>query len=41
MKRLTFRVRNLTNRIYAGFSDPGCPDQIYHGPQSAGQWLAL
>jgi iron complex outermembrane recepter protein len=29
--RLTFRVRNLTNRIYAAFSDPGYPDQIYLG----------
>jgi iron complex outermembrane recepter protein len=29
--RLTFRVRNLTNRIYAAFSDPHYPDQIYLG----------
>jgi iron complex outermembrane recepter protein len=29
--RLTFRVRNLANRIYAAFSDPGYPDQIYLG----------
>jgi iron complex outermembrane recepter protein len=29
--RLTFRVRNLTDRIYAAFSDPGYPDQVYLG----------
>jgi iron complex outermembrane recepter protein len=29
--RLSFRVRNLANRIYAAFSDPGYPDQIYLG----------
>jgi iron complex outermembrane recepter protein len=29
--RLMFRVRNLANRIYAAFSDPGYPDQIYLG----------
>jgi iron complex outermembrane recepter protein len=29
--RVTFRVRNLTNAIYAAFSDPGYPDQIYLG----------
>jgi iron complex outermembrane recepter protein len=29
--RLTFRVRNLTNAVYAAFSDPGYPDQIYLG----------
>ncbi|MGC1778686.1 MAG: TonB-dependent receptor [Xanthobacteraceae bacterium] len=29
--RLTFRVRNLTNAIYAAFSDPGYPDQVYLG----------
>jgi iron complex outermembrane receptor protein len=29
--RLTFRVRNLANRVYAAFSDPGYPDQIYLG----------
>jgi hypothetical protein len=29
--RLTFHVRNLANRIYAAFSDPGYPDQIYLG----------
>jgi iron complex outermembrane recepter protein len=29
--RITFRVRNLTNAIYAAFSDPGYPDQLYLG----------
>jgi iron complex outermembrane receptor protein len=29
--RLAFRVRNLTNRAYAAFSDPGYPDQVYLG----------
>jgi iron complex outermembrane recepter protein len=29
--RVTFRVRNLTNTVYAAFSDPGYPDQIYLG----------
>jgi iron complex outermembrane recepter protein len=29
--RFTFRVRNLTNAIYAAFSDPGYPDQVYLG----------
>ena len=29
--RLTFRVRNLTNAVYAAFSDPGYPDQVYLG----------
>jgi iron complex outermembrane receptor protein len=29
--RLTFRVRNLTNAIYAAWSDPGYPDQVYLG----------
>jgi iron complex outermembrane recepter protein len=28
---IAFRVRNLTNAIYAAFSDPGYPDQIYLG----------
>ena len=27
----TFRVRNLTNAVYAQFSDPGYPDQVYLG----------
>ena len=29
--RVTFRVRNLTNRIYAQWSDPGYPDQVLLG----------
>ena len=29
--RLTFRVRNLTNKIYAAWGDPGYPDQIILG----------
>ncbi len=29
--RLTFRVRNLTDRIYAAWGDPGYPDQIILG----------
>ena len=29
--RVTFRVRNLTNTVYAAFSDPGYPDQVYLG----------
>ena len=29
--RLSFRVRNLTNAVYAAFSDPGYPDQVYLG----------
>jgi len=29
--RVGFRVRNLTNAVYAQFSDPGYPDQIYLG----------
>jgi iron complex outermembrane recepter protein len=29
--RITFRVRNLTNAVYASFSDPGYPDQVYLG----------
>ena len=29
--RLSFRVRNLTNAVYASFSDPGYPDQVYLG----------
>ncbi len=27
--RITFRVRNLTNTVYAAYSDPGYPDQVY------------
>jgi iron complex outermembrane receptor protein len=29
--RLTLRARNLTNRVYAAWSDPGYPDQVYLG----------
>ena len=29
--RVTFRVRNLTNALYAQFSDPGLPDQVLLG----------
>jgi iron complex outermembrane recepter protein len=29
--RVTFRVRNLTNALYAAFSDPGFPDQVSLG----------
>jgi iron complex outermembrane receptor protein len=29
--RVAFRVRNVTDRVYAAFSDPGYPDQIYLG----------
>ncbi len=29
--RITFRIRNLTNAVYAAFSDPGYPDQVYLG----------
>jgi iron complex outermembrane receptor protein len=29
--RITFRVRNLTNKVYAAWSDPGYPDQVYLG----------
>ncbi|HUD88525.1 MAG TPA: TonB-dependent receptor [Xanthobacteraceae bacterium] len=29
--RVTFRVRNLTNAVYAAYSDPGYPDQVYLG----------
>ncbi len=29
--RVAFRVRNITNAIYAAFSDPGYQDQIYLG----------
>jgi iron complex outermembrane recepter protein len=30
--RLTFRVRNVTNALYAQFADPGLPDQVLLGP---------
>jgi iron complex outermembrane recepter protein len=29
--RLTFRVRNLTNAIYAQWADPGLQDQVLLG----------
>jgi iron complex outermembrane receptor protein len=29
--RLSFRVRNFTNKLYAGWGDPGYPDQILLG----------
>ncbi|MBR0796338.1 TonB-dependent receptor [Bradyrhizobium jicamae] len=29
--RVTFRVRNITNALYAQWSDPGYPDQVYLG----------
>ena len=29
--RLAFRVRNITNTVYAAFSDPGYQDQIFLG----------
>jgi iron complex outermembrane receptor protein len=29
--RVTFRIRNLTNTVYAAWSDPGYPDQVYLG----------
>jgi iron complex outermembrane recepter protein len=29
--RIAFRVRNVTNTVYAAFSDPGYPDQVYLG----------
>jgi len=29
--RITARIRNLTNAVYAAFSDPGYPDQVYLG----------
>jgi iron complex outermembrane recepter protein len=29
--RVTFRVRNVTNTVYAVASDPGYPDQVYLG----------
>jgi iron complex outermembrane recepter protein len=29
--RITARVRNLMNAVYAAFSDPGYPDQVYLG----------
>jgi iron complex outermembrane receptor protein len=29
--RVSFRVRNITNRVYAAWSDPGYPDQVLLG----------
>ena len=29
--RFGFRVRNVTNALYAQWSDPGYPDQVYLG----------
>jgi iron complex outermembrane receptor protein len=29
--RVTFRVRNLTDKKYAAWSDPGYPDQVILG----------
>lgn len=29
--RIGFRVRNVTNAVYAAWSDPGLPDQVYLG----------
>lgn len=29
--RVSFRVRNVTNAVYAAWSDPGYPDQVYLG----------
>ena len=29
--RVSFRVRNLTNVVYAAWSDPGYPDQVLLG----------
>ncbi|WP_249159814.1 TonB-dependent receptor [Bradyrhizobium tropiciagri] len=29
--RVRFRVRNVTNAVYAAWSDPGYPDQVYLG----------
>jgi iron complex outermembrane receptor protein len=29
--RIMFRVRNVAGRVYAAWSDPGYPDQVYLG----------
>jgi iron complex outermembrane recepter protein len=29
--RVSFRVRNITNAVYAAWADPGYPDQVYLG----------
>jgi iron complex outermembrane recepter protein len=40
--RLILRARNLTNRLYAQWSDPGYPDQVYLGaPRSFDLGLSL
>jgi iron complex outermembrane receptor protein len=31
LMRVRFRVRNITNAVYAQWSDPGYPDQVYLG----------
>lgn len=31
LMRVTFRVRNITNAVYAAWSDPGLPDQVLLG----------
>jgi len=31
LMRVRFRVRNITNVVYAAWSDPGYPDQVYLG----------
>lgn len=33
--RVTFRVRNITNTVYAAWSDPGYPDQVLLGAPRA------
>ena len=32
--RVTFRVRNLTNAVYAVWADPGYPDQVFLAPRA-------
>ena len=39
--KLTFRVRNLTDKKYAIWSDPGYPDQILLGAQRSYELSAL
>ena len=38
--RITFRVRNLTNKLYAAWGDPGYPDQIISGRRAANEVAA-
>jgi iron complex outermembrane recepter protein len=38
--RVTFRVRNLTNAIYAQWADPGLPDQVLLGAQRTFEFAA-